>query len=91
MAHHKKHKLAVLCRVPSVYVSGFDVWKCDRTRERTGATNAPMVAIIRMVQRKLTHTYGRPRITKKSEARRFPASMERVERLVSENDTKAKP
>lgn len=89
-AHRKAYELADLCRALTVSVSGYRAWKGGGTLERKRLTDAQMLALIRAIHAELKAAYGSPRITKELRARGFPASKERVERLMRENGIRAR-
>jgi len=89
-AHRNAYELAELCRVLAVSVSGYRVWRDGGTPERKRLTDAQMLTLIRAIYAELKGAYGSPRITKELRDRGFPASKERVERLMRENDIRAR-
>ena len=89
-AHRKEYELADLCRALVVSVSGYRAWKHGGTPQRKRLTDAQMLALIRAIHAELKGAYGSPRITKELRARGFPASKERVERLMRENGIRAR-
>lgn len=89
-AHRKDYELADLCRALAISVSGYRAWKGGGTPERKRLTNAQMLALIRAIHAELKGAYGSPRITKELRDRGFPASKERVERLMRENGIRAR-
>ncbi len=89
-AHRKEYELSDLCRALAVSVSGFRAWKGGGTPERKRLTDAQMLALIRAIHAELKGAYGSPRITKELRDRGFPASKERVERLMRENGIRAR-
>lgn len=89
-AHRKEFELAEMCEVLAVSVSGYRAWKRGGTPERKRLTDAQMLALIRAIHAELKGAYGSPRITEELRARGFPASKERVERLMRENGIRAR-
>lgn len=69
----------------AVSASGYRAWKDGGTPERKRPTDARMVTLIRAIHAELKGAYGSPRITEELRGRGFPASKERVERLMREN------
>ena len=84
-AHREDFELTELCQVRDVSVSGYRAWKDGGTPERKRLTDAQMLALIRAIHAELRGAYGSPRITRELRDRGFPASKERVERLMREN------
>ncbi len=89
-AHRKEYELAELCRALAVSISGYRAWKRGGTAERKRLTDAQMLALIRSIHTELKGAYGSPRITRELRDRGFPASKERVERLMRENGIRAR-
>lgn len=91
-AHRKEYELADLCRIlaVSVSVSGYRAWKGGGTPERQRLTDVQLLALIRAIHEELKGAYGSPRMTQELRARGFPASRERVERLMRENGIRAR-
>ena len=89
-AHRKEYELAELCRALAVSISGYRAWKRGGTLERKHLTDAQMLALIRSMHIELKGAYGSPRITRELRDRGFPASKERVERLMRENGIRAR-
>ncbi len=89
-AHRNEYGLAELCRVLAVSISGYRAWKNGGMPERKRLTDAQMLTLIRAIHAELKGAYGSPRITKELRDRGFPASKERVERLMRENGIRAR-
>jgi putative transposase len=89
-AHRKEFDLTEMCRVLAVSISGYRAWKDGGTPERKRLTDEQMLALIRAIHAELKGAYGSPRITKELRGRGFPASKERVERLMRENSIRAR-
>lgn len=89
-AHRKEYELAELCRALAVSASGYRAWKQGGTPDRKRLTDAQMLVLIRAIHTELKGAYGSPRITKELRERGFPASKERVERLMRENGIHAR-
>lgn len=89
-AHRKDFELVEMCDALAVSVSGYRSWKRGGTPERKRLTEAQMLALIRAIHAELKGAYGSPRIKKELRDRGFPASKERVERLMRENGIRAR-
>ena len=89
-AHRKEFELVEMCEALAVSASGYRAWKRGGTSERKRLTDAQMLALIRAIHAELKGAYGSPRITKELRVRGFPASKERVERLMRENGIRAR-
>jgi len=89
-AHRKEFDLMEMCGVLAVSVSGYRAWKGGGTPERQRLTDAQMLALIHAIHAELKGAGGSPRITKELRDRGFPASKERVERLMRENSIRAR-
>ena len=82
--------LAEMCEVLDVSVSGYRAWKRGGKPERKRLTDAQMLALIRAIHAEFKGSYGSPRMVRELRLRGYPASKERVERLMQENGIKAK-
>lgn len=82
--------LAEMCLVLDVSVSGYRSWKRGGKPGRKRLTDVQMLALIRTIHEELNGAYGSPRMVLGLRGRGFPASKERVERLMRENGIKAK-
>jgi putative transposase len=89
-AHRKEFELVEMCDALAVSASGYRSWKRGGTPERKRLTEAQMLALIRAIHAELKGAYGSPRIMKALRDRGFPASKERVERLMRENGIRAR-
>ena len=89
-AHRPGYELADLCRALVVSVSGYRAWKRGGIPDRKRLTDVQMLTLIRAIHTELKGAYGSPRITKELRDRGFPASKERVERLMRENGIRAR-
>lgn len=85
-SERSRYPLRVMCEVLSVSTSGYRAWKRGGTPKRKRLTDAQMLALIRSIHAQVKGAYGSPRMTTELRARGFPASKERVERLMREND-----
>ena len=79
-----------MCRVICVSESGYRAWKRGGKPERKRLTDAQMLVLIQANHVEFKGAYGSPRMFRELRARGYPASKERVERLMQENDIKAK-
>lgn len=89
-AHRRTYGLAESCAALDVSTSGYHAWKRGGTADRKRLTDAQMLALIQAIHRELKGAYGSPRMVRELRDRGFPASKERVERLMRENDIKAR-
>jgi putative transposase len=88
--HRPTYGLAESCAVLGVSISGYQAWKRGGTPDRKRLTDAQMLALIQAIHAELKGAYGSPRMVCELRARGFPASKERVERLMRENDIRAR-
>ncbi len=79
-----------MCRVICVSESGYRAWKRGGKPERKRLTDAKMLVLIQAIHVEFKGAYGSPRMFRELRSRGYPASKERVERLMQENDIKAK-
>lgn len=79
-----------MCRVLDVSESGYRSWKNGGKPQRKHLTDAQMLALIRAIHAEFKGTSGSPRMVRELRLRGFPASKDRVERLMQENGIKAK-
>lgn len=82
--------LSALCEVLSVSLNGYRAWKRGGTPQRKRLSNEQLLALIRTIHAEVKGAYGSPRMTEEIRARGFPASKERVERLMRENGIRAR-
>lgn len=85
-----QYPLRSLCCVLSVSVSSYRAWKRGGTPGRTRLTDTQLLTMIRTVHAEFKGAYGSPRMTEEIRERGFPASKERVERLMRENGIRAR-
>jgi len=79
-----------MCAVLDVSESGYRAWKHGGKPQRKRLTDAQMLALIQAIHVEFKGAYGSPRMVRELRLRGFPASKERVERLMQENGIKAK-
>ena len=79
-----------MCRVLDVSESGYRAWKRGGKPERKWLTDSQMLTLIRSIHVELKGAYGSPGMVKELRERGFPASKERVERLMRENGIRAR-
>lgn len=79
-----------MCVVLNVSVSGYRAWKRGGKPERKRLTDAQMLMWIQSIHVEFKEIYGSPRMVRELRARNFPASKERVERLMRENNIHAR-
>jgi len=82
--------LTELCDVLNVSISGYRAWKHGGAPDRKRLTDRQMLALIRAIHAELKGAYGSPRMVRELRARGFPASKERVERLMRDNGIHAR-
>lgn len=88
--HRRTYGLAESGAVLEVSISGYQAWKRGGTPDRKRLTDAQMLALIQAIHQELKGAYGSPRMVRELRERRFPASKERVERLMRENGIRAR-
>jgi transposase InsO family protein len=79
-----------MCAVLDVSESGYRSWKRGGKPYRKQLTDAQMLVLIQSIHAEFKGAYGSPRMVRELRLRGFPASKERVERLMRENGIKAK-
>lgn len=88
--HRKTFSLTEMSVVLDVSLSGYRAWKHGGTPDRKRLTDAQMLAMIRAIHTELKGAYGSPRMVRELRVRGFTAGKERVERLMRENDIRAR-
>jgi len=88
--HRRTYGLTESCAVLEVSISGYQAWKRGGSPNRTRLTDAQMLALIQAIHKELKSAYGSPRMVRELRDRGFPASKERVERLMRENGIRAR-
>lgn len=89
-AHRQEFPLADLGAALEVSISGYRAWKRGGIPDRQRLTDSQMVALIRAIHAELKGAYGSPRMVRELRARGFPASKERVERLMRKHGIRAR-
>lgn len=89
-AQRRDFGLDEMCAVLDVSESGYRSWKHGGRPQRKRLTDAQMLALIQAIHAEFKGAYGSPRMVRELRLRGFPASKERVERLMQENGIKAK-
>ncbi len=82
-----------MCAVLDVSESSYRSWKSGgnpQRKQRKRLTDAQMLTLIQAIHVEFKGAYGSPRMVRELRLRGFPASKERVERLMQENGIKAK-
>jgi transposase InsO family protein len=90
MDKQREFALTEMCGVLDVSVSGYRSWKRGGKPGRKRLTDAQMLALICAIHDELKGAYGSPRMVLELRGRGFPASKERVERLMRENGIRAR-
>ena len=88
--HRRTYGLAESCAVLDVSISGYQAWKRGGSPNRKRLTDAQMLALIQAIHAELKGAYGSPRMVRELRDRGFPASKERVERLMREKGIRAR-
>ena len=89
-AQRRDFGLDEMCAVLDVSESGYRSWKHGGKPHRKRLTDAQILVLIQSIHAEFKGAYGSPRMVKELRRRGFPASKERVERLMQENGIKAK-
>lgn len=89
-AQRAAYPLPAMCETLDVSVSGYRAWKRGGSPKRKRLTDAQMLTIIRAIHKELKGAYGSPRMVRELRARGYPASKQRVERLMRENGIRAR-
>lgn len=89
-AQREEYGVDEMCHVLAVSESGYRSWKRGGNPQRKRLTDAQMLALIQSIHAEFKGSYGSPRMVRELRLRGFPASKERVERLMQENDIRAK-
>jgi putative transposase len=86
----RHYPLPVLCDTLEVSISGYRAWKRGGTAARKYLTDAQLLELIRAIHAQFKGAYGSPRMTDELRGRGFSAAKARVERLMRENDIRAR-
>jgi putative transposase len=86
----KAYPLPAMCTTLAVSISGFRAWKSGGRSNGRRLRDPQLLALIRAIHAQLKGAYGSPRMVKEIRGRGFPASKERVERLMRENGIRAR-
>ena len=86
----REFPLTEVCAILDVSVSGYRSWQRGGRPNRKRLTDTQMLALIQSIHAELKGIYGSPRMVRELRDRGFPASKERVERLMRENDIRAR-
>lgn len=82
--------LPTMCATLDASVSGYQAWKRGGTPNRKRLTDAQLLTPILAIHTEFRGAYGSPRMAEEIRGRGFPASKERVERLMRENGIRAR-
>jgi len=86
----KEFGIDEMCSVLDVSESGYRAWQRGGKPMKKRLTDAQMLELIRAIHAEYKGSYGSPRMVTEIRLRGFPASKERVERLMNENGIQAK-
>ena len=86
----KSYGLDEMCSVLEVSESGYRAWKRGGKPEKRRLSGTQMLALIQTIHVEFKGAYGSPRMVRELRARGYPASKQRVERLMQENAIRAK-
>jgi len=90
MDKQQEFSLIEMCEALDVSLSGYRSWKRGGKPNRKRLSDAQMLSLIKAIHAELKGIYGSPRMVRELRNRGFPASKERVERLMRENDIRAR-
>lgn len=88
--HRKEYGLDEACVVLNVSISGYRAWKRGGQPARQRLNDVQMLVLIQAIHAEFKGIYGSPRMVREIRRRGFPASKERVERLMRENNIHAR-
>jgi putative transposase len=88
--HGKAYALAEACSVLDVSIRGYRAWKRGGKPDRKRLTDAQTVAVMRAIHVEVKGAYGSPRMVRELRLRGFSAGKERIERLMRENEIRAR-
>ena len=86
----RAYPLPAMCTTLAVSVSGYRAWKRGGKAQGTRLRDPQLLALIRAIHAELKGAYGSPRMVRELRGRGFPASKERVERLMRANGIRAR-
>jgi len=89
-AHRQDYPLTELCETLRVSQNGYRAWKGGGCPNRKWLTDVQLLALIEAIDAEFKGAYGSPRMVRELHRRGFPASKERVERLMRDNGIKAR-
>lgn len=89
-SQRKAYPLPAMCTTLTVSISGYRAWKSGGRSHGKRLRDPQLLALIRAIHAQLKGAYGSPRMVKEIRGRGFPASKERVERLMRENGIRAR-
>ena len=89
-AQRNDYGLDEMCSILDVSISGYRSWKRGGKPNRKRLTDSQMLALIQAIHAEFKGMYGSPRMVRELRSRGFPASKERVERLMRENNIHAR-
>ena len=89
-AYRREFGLSELCGALKVSISGYRAGKRGGVAQRQQLTDPQMLALIQAIHAEFKGAYGSPRMVRELRKRGFPASKERVERLMRENGIHAR-
>ena len=88
--HANSFALEQMCGTLGVSISGYRAWKRGGRIGRKRLSDEQLLAVIRSIHAELKGAYGSPRMVRELRARNLPASKARVERLMHDNDIRAR-
>jgi len=86
----KAYPLPAMCTTLGVSSSGYRAWQGGGKTNGKRLSDAQLLALIRALHAEFKGAYGSPRMVREIRDRGFPASKERVERLMRENGIRAR-
>jgi len=89
-SQRKDYGLDEMCSVLDISISGYRSWKRGGKLNHKRLTDSQMLALIQAIHAEFKGIYGSPRMVRELRSRGFPASKERVERLMRENGIHAR-
>jgi putative transposase len=86
----KVFPLPAMVAALAVSISGYRAWKRGGRSNRRRLSDTQLLALIQTIHHELKGAYGSPRMLREVRERGFPASKERIERLMRENGIRAR-